>query len=36
MSAEARATRQAENGKTGESGPGNGASAAIKYLETLK
>lgn len=41
MSAEARATRQAENGKTGESGPSNGASAAltaaaIKYLETLK
>ena len=41
MSAEARATRQAANGKTGSSGPGNGASAAltdaaIKYLETLK
>jgi hypothetical protein len=40
MSAEARATRQAENGKTG-GGPANGASAAItgaviKYLETLK
>ena len=41
MSAEARATRQTENGKTGESGPSNGASAAltnaaIKYLQTLK
>jgi hypothetical protein len=40
MSAEARATRQAENGKTG-GGPSNGASAAltravIQYLETLK
>ena len=41
MSAEARATRQAENGKTGASGASNGASAAltraaINYLETLK
>ncbi len=41
MSTEARATRQAENGKTGSGGPGSGGSAAItgatiKYLETLK
>lgn len=41
MSAEARATRQAENGKTGESGQSNGASAAltgaaIKYIQSLK
>ncbi len=40
MSPEAKATRQAENGKTG-GGPANGASAAltgatIKYLEALK
>jgi hypothetical protein len=40
LSPEAKATRQAENGKTG-GGPANGASAAltsaaIKYLETLK
>lgn len=40
LSPEAKATRQAENGKTG-GGPSNGASAAltgatIKYLETLK
>jgi hypothetical protein len=40
MSPEAKATRQAENGKTG-GGPANGASTAltgatIKYLETLK
>ncbi len=41
MSAEARATRQAENGKTGSGGPGNGASAAltkatIQYLESIQ
>jgi len=40
MSAEARATRQAENGKTG-GGPSNGASSAltsavIQYLQTIQ
>lgn len=41
MSPEARATRQAENGKTAQSGTSSGASSAltkavIAYLETLK